>query len=326
MGKKYCFLVLFISLCLGKNGHFMFYINLLSNCGTFIVNLVPLLVLNISRKDASVTINIVPIITPESRNSFLLCLLEQGSNTREQKATTTTKVKNFQYCPIKSRHQKQKHSICTILCKTVEKVALAKDHLDTTTTITQAKRSNKKKANLQNDLCLCYCYVPGFVHLTLRRSVSQFTTLHTIFTKIIMSKRASAKEKLESKSEPLLEEVYSPAQKEEKDCCGKPRNTSGKKPKKEPINWSAILLLLMFSIPAVFGAYFTVVDYMYPENAKIRSIRQPLEKCYNAANPEKVAEIDYIMDKYKGREQKLFAQLRTKYAQKYQECEIWPPH
>lgn len=139
-----------------------------------------------------------------------------------------------------------------------------------------------------------------------------------------MSKRASAKERLESNSEPVLEEVYSPAQKKEMDCCGKPRK-SNKKPKKEPINWSAILLLAMFSIPAIFGAYFTVMDYIYPENAKLRSIRQPLEKCYNAANPDKVSEIDYLMGKYKGREQKLFAQLRSKYGQKHQECEIWPP-
>jgi hypothetical protein len=140
-----------------------------------------------------------------------------------------------------------------------------------------------------------------------------------------MSKRASAKERLESKSEPLLEEVNSPAvQKEEKACCGK-THKPGKKTKKEPINWSAILLLAMFSIPAIFGAYFTVMDYVYPENAKIRNIQQPLEKCYNVANPEKVSEIEYIMRKYKGREQKLFAQLRTKYGKTHQECEIWPP-
>lgn len=139
-----------------------------------------------------------------------------------------------------------------------------------------------------------------------------------------MSKR-SAKERLESKSEPLLEEINSPSiEREERDCCGKPRRSS-KKPKKEGINWSAIFLLAMFSIPAVFGAYFSIMDYIYPENAKMRKIQQPLEKCYNAANPDKVADIDHIMRKYKGKEQKLFAQLRTKYGKTYQECEIWPP-
>ena len=139
-----------------------------------------------------------------------------------------------------------------------------------------------------------------------------------------MSKR-SAKEKLESKSDPVLEDVYSPSlEKEEKDCCVKTRKQS-KKPKKESINWSAILLLAMFSIPAVFGAYISIMDYMNPEAAQLRKIQQPLEKCYNAANPDKVADIDHIMKKYKGREQKLFAQLRTKYGKKFQECEIYPP-
>lgn len=140
-----------------------------------------------------------------------------------------------------------------------------------------------------------------------------------------MSKR-SAKERLESQADPVMEEVYSPSlEKEEKDCCGKPRKT-GKKLKKEPINWSAILLLAMFSIPAVFGAYFAMMDFMYPEAALVRKIQQPLEKCYNAANPDKIADIEHIMKKYKGREQKLFAQLRTKYGSKHQECEIYPPH
>eukprot|EP00603_Paraphysomonas_imperforata_P009161 CAMPEP_0114418840 /NCGR_PEP_ID=MMETSP0103-20121206/3711_1 /TAXON_ID=37642 ORGANISM="Paraphysomonas imperforata, Strain PA2" /NCGR_SAMPLE_ID=MMETSP0103 /ASSEMBLY_ACC=CAM_ASM_000201 /LENGTH=140 /DNA_ID=CAMNT_0001587225 /DNA_START=42 /DNA_END=464 /DNA_ORIENTATION=+ len=139
-----------------------------------------------------------------------------------------------------------------------------------------------------------------------------------------MSKR-SAKERLESKADPVLEEVYSPSvAKEETDCCGKPRRPS-KKPKKEPINWSAVLLLAMFCIPAVFGAYLSLMDYLNPEAAQLRKIQQPLEKCYNAANPDKVANIDHIMKKYKGREQKLFAQLRTKYGKAYPECEIYPP-
>ena len=140
---------------------------------------------------------------------------------------------------------------------------------------------------------------------------------------LIMSKRLSAKEKLEKNSEPVLEEVDSPSIQREK--RSKPPPGAGKKAKKEGINWSGIFLLAMFCIPAIFGGYFATMDYLYPEDAKMRRIRQPLEKCYNIANPEKVSEIDYIMSKYQGREQKLFAQLRAKYGHKYQECEIWPP-
>ena len=149
-----------------------------------------------------------------------------------------------------------------------------------------------------------------------------------------MSKRSSAssKEKLEKSSEPVLEEIYSSSVKkdhsgDEDSCCGGhnvPAN-KGKKQKSEGINWAAVGLLLMFCIPAVFGLFFTIMDYVDPDAAVTRKIRQPLEKCYHAANPEKVNEIDKIMLKYKGSEQKLFAQLRSKY-EKYPECQIWPPH
>ena len=62
-----------------------------------------------------------------------------------------------------------------------------------------------------------------------------------------------------------------------------------------------------------------MVDYIYPEAAKERRIRERVTQCYEAANPTKISEVDKFIKKYKGREHVLFAQLRTKY-QKYPEC------
>ncbi len=62
------------------------------------------------------------------------------------------------------------------------------------------------------------------------------------------------------------------------------------------------------------------MDYLYPENAKARVVRERVIRCYEAANPSKVDEVDKFVERYKGREHVLFAQLRTKY-QKYPECQ-----
>lgn len=143
-----------------------------------------------------------------------------------------------------------------------------------------------------------------------------------------MSRRPSAKERLEEKADPVLEEVNSPSvdrdEKEKQQKTMPPRKKNKKE--KDGLNWSGILLLAMFCIPMIVAGVLSVMDYLDPEGARVRQTRQPLEKCYNAANPSKVDEIDYIMKKYQGREQRLFAQLRTKYGEKHPECQIWPPH
>lgn len=41
----------------------------------------------------------------------------------------------------------------------------------------------------------------------------------------------------------------------------------------------------------------------------LRRIREPIVKCYNAANPNKLSDIDYLMKKYEGNEIKLYAQV-----------------
>lgn len=42
----------------------------------------------------------------------------------------------------------------------------------------------------------------------------------------------------------------------------------------------------------------------------MRKQKQRLERCYNVANPSKVADVDYLMKKYEGNEAKLFGQVR----------------
>lgn len=58
---------------------------------------------------------------------------------------------------------------------------------------------------------------------------------------------------------------------------------------------------------------------MYPEAKAHRVVRDRVTKCYEAANPSKLNEVDKIVEKYKGREHALFAQLRSKYG-KHPEC------
>jgi hypothetical protein len=61
------------------------------------------------------------------------------------------------------------------------------------------------------------------------------------------------------------------------------------------------------------------MDYFYPEAAAERKVRDRVLRCYEAANPTKVSEVDKFVQKYKGREHALFAQLRNKY-EKFPEC------
>lgn len=58
---------------------------------------------------------------------------------------------------------------------------------------------------------------------------------------------------------------------------------------------------------------------MYPEAKALRQTRERVTRCYESANPAKLNEVDKIVDKYRGREHVLFAQLRAKYP-KHSEC------
>lgn len=58
---------------------------------------------------------------------------------------------------------------------------------------------------------------------------------------------------------------------------------------------------------------------MYPEAKAQRLIKERVIKCYEVANPTKLSEIDKIVEKYKGRERALYAQLRAKY-EKFPQC------
>mmetsp|Transcript_5368 Transcript_5368/g.5533 ORF Transcript_5368/g.5533 Transcript_5368/m.5533 type:complete len:130 (+) Transcript_5368:160-549(+) len=89
--------------------------------------------------------------------------------------------------------------------------------------------------------------------------------------------------------------------------------------KKTGINWAAVFFLLLFILPMVIGAITTVADYFFPQAARQRSHRDRLIRCYSAANPKKVSEVDYLLKKYKGHEHILFAQLSNKY-EKTPEC------
>lgn len=61
------------------------------------------------------------------------------------------------------------------------------------------------------------------------------------------------------------------------------------------------------------------MDFVYPEAAKVRRVKDRVVKCYEAANPSKLSDVDKFIEKYKGKEEALFAQLRNKYP-KHPEC------
>lgn len=102
-------------------------------------------------------------------------------------------------------------------------------------------------------------------------------------------------------------------------------NDNIKNTKKQPsskskgYNISAIIIMLLFLLPGVIGAFLYIYDMYYPEAAALRKVRERVVRCYEVANPSKISEVDKFIDKYKGRSHVLFAQLRTKY-QKYPEC------
>ena len=89
--------------------------------------------------------------------------------------------------------------------------------------------------------------------------------------------------------------------------------------KKKGWNYAAIVIMLMFILPGFIAVVLQGIDMMYPEAKAERIVRDRVTRCYEAANPSKVHEVDKIVKKYKGRDRALFAQLRNKY-EKYPEC------
>jgi hypothetical protein len=71
--------------------------------------------------------------------------------------------------------------------------------------------------------------------------------------------------------------------------------------------------MLLFLVPSAIALVISLVDYGYPEQAKARMIRDRVVRCYEAADPTKLDNIDAYMKKYKGKEGKLFSNLRIKY-------------
>ena len=82
-----------------------------------------------------------------------------------------------------------------------------------------------------------------------------------------------------------------------------------KKEKKSKIKWSGIFLIGLFVIPGLLGAFMFAFDYIFPEDAKMRKLKNPLVRCYSAANPSKLSEIDHLLKKYEGKEGRLYDQV-----------------
>jgi len=92
--------------------------------------------------------------------------------------------------------------------------------------------------------------------------------------------------------------------------------------KKQGYNFYAILIIAMFVVPGIIGASLYLVDYIYPEAAAARKIKERVAGCYEIANPSKMADVDKFIAKYKGRESALYAQLRNKY-HKVPDCQLY---
>lgn len=93
------------------------------------------------------------------------------------------------------------------------------------------------------------------------------------------------------------------------------------KKKSSGLNFSAICILLMMILPAMVTLGIQAYDMMYPKLAAARIIRERVQKCYAAAKPNEVVDIEKIMKKYAGKETVLLASLRNKYA-KFSACQV----
>lgn len=86
------------------------------------------------------------------------------------------------------------------------------------------------------------------------------------------------------------------------------------------LNWSAVAILLMMTMPMIIMGVVYVYDIMYPQDAMVVAIRQRMVACYTVANPSKLTEIDSLLSKNKKKEIKLLIGLSKKYGSEYDEC------
>lgn len=86
-------------------------------------------------------------------------------------------------------------------------------------------------------------------------------------------------------------------------------------------NYYAIGFMILFALPVLLTSYLFLTDYFFPESTKALILKNKVVKCYLAANPTKIGEVDKFLEKYKGRENILFANLKEKYY-KIPECNL----
>lgn len=89
-------------------------------------------------------------------------------------------------------------------------------------------------------------------------------------------------------------------------------------------NWCAILILACLVIPIITMPILSIYDSFYPEAVQNRIAREKVTRCYAIADPTKLGNIDNYMEKYAGKEHKLFTQLRNKYGEQFPECDLRP--
>jgi hypothetical protein len=119
----------------------------------------------------------------------------------------------------------------------------------------------------------------------------------------------------------VVEEQDEDVDEEPKEKKGKKKVPSQAQPAaKSSLNWPAIAILCMFALPLLLGGILQAMDFFYPEAAKERKIRERVLRCYEAANPSKISEVDKFIERYKGREHVLFSQLKNKY-ERIPECQ-----
>ena len=103
-----------------------------------------------------------------------------------------------------------------------------------------------------------------------------------------------------------------------------PSDQNGKVVKKTSkggsLNWSAIIIMILFGLPTTIAIAIQVYDFFYPKEAARRSVVERVRKCYDAAKPNEVVDILKIVKKYEGKEHVLFSVLRNKY-RKFSACQ-----
>mmetsp|Transcript_4019 Transcript_4019/g.14300 ORF Transcript_4019/g.14300 Transcript_4019/m.14300 type:complete len:164 (-) Transcript_4019:268-759(-) len=90
---------------------------------------------------------------------------------------------------------------------------------------------------------------------------------------------------------------------------------SGKK--KRRIRWTPIALMFLLVIcPMFIGFAAYIADTFFPaptQSPEYRAARAQLYEIYGEHNPEKIDDIPRLLEKYKGRERALVANVRSKY-------------